>query len=144
MTCRHLVHACCLPHAQDVVFPLFDQVKPQHVVPGIRALLGQLHKDVDGLEASVTPTWAGLVEPLERLTHRHQLTWGTVTHLQVRHKQTFDLGEGCMHGGRTVVLPTCAHTVAHASQQCGCCTVTSDCEPLDGACTHPTSQLPLC
>jgi hypothetical protein len=68
---------------QDAVFPLYDQVQPEHVVPGMRALLGQLHKDIDALEASVTPSWEGLVEPLEKLTDKHQRTWGVVSHLKV-------------------------------------------------------------
>jgi hypothetical protein len=71
---------------QDVVFPLYDQVKPEHVVPGMRALLAQLHKEIDALEASVTPSWEGLVEPLEKLTDRHQRTWGIVSHLKVGFK----------------------------------------------------------
>lgn len=70
------------PLLADVVFPLYDKVKPEHVVPGMRALLAQLHKDIDALEASVQPSWEGLVEPLERLTDRHQRTWGIVSHLK--------------------------------------------------------------
>lgn len=66
------------------MFPLYDQVKAEHVVPGMRALLAQLHKEIDALEASVTPTWEGLVEPLEKLTDKHQRTWGIVSHLKVR------------------------------------------------------------
>eukprot|EP00879_Flechtneria_rotunda_P027088 GHRR01028954.1.p1 GENE.GHRR01028954.1~~GHRR01028954.1.p1 ORF type:complete len:258 (+),score=79.35 GHRR01028954.1:165-938(+) len=70
------------PLLQDVVFPLYDQVKAEHVVPGMRALLAQLHKDIDALESSVVPTWSGLVEPLEQLTDHHQRTWGIVSHLK--------------------------------------------------------------
>lgn len=72
-----------LHRVQDVVFPLYNQVKAEHVVPGMRALLAQLHKDIDALEASVTPSWEGLVEPLEKLTDRHQRVWGIVSHLKV-------------------------------------------------------------
>lgn len=68
---------------QDGPFPLFDQVKPEHVVPGVRALLADLHRQIDALEASVEPTWAGLVEPLERIGDKHQRTWGIVSHLKV-------------------------------------------------------------
>jgi hypothetical protein len=50
----------------------------------MRALLGELHKQIDALEAAVEPTWAGLVEPLERISDRHQRTWGVVSHLKVR------------------------------------------------------------
>lgn len=48
----------------------------------MRALLASLHADIDALEASVTPTWQGLVEPLERISDRHQRTWGVVSHLK--------------------------------------------------------------
>lgn len=49
----------------------------------MRALLAELHKGINGLEASVEPTWQGLVDPLEKLTDRHQRTWGIVSHLKV-------------------------------------------------------------
>lgn len=32
------------------------------MVPGIRALLAELHAEVDRLEAEVVPSWEGLVE----------------------------------------------------------------------------------
>lgn len=52
-------------------------------MPGIRALLAALHAEIDGLEASVTPTWEGLVEPVERIVDRISRAWGTVSHLKV-------------------------------------------------------------
>jgi len=48
----------------------------------VRFLLAQLHAAIDKLEAEVQPTWAGLVEPLERIGDRHQRTWGVVSHLK--------------------------------------------------------------
>ena len=68
---------------QDVLFPLWDEVKAEHVVPGVRALLKQLHEEIDRLEAAVTPTWSGLVEPLERVSDRLSRVWGCVSHLKV-------------------------------------------------------------
>ena len=59
------------PFLQDVPIPLFDKVKAEHVVPGMKALLEQLHQEITDLEASVQPTWAGLIEPLERIQDRH-------------------------------------------------------------------------
>lgn len=70
------------PLLSDAVFPLYDQVKAEHVVPGMRALLKQLHAEIDALEASVEPTWEGLVQPLEKLTDKHSRAWGVVTHLK--------------------------------------------------------------
>ena len=66
---RIIIPLSSLP-VQDVAIPLFDKVKPEHVVPGMKALLEQLHGDITGLEAGVLPTWAGLVEPLERIQDR--------------------------------------------------------------------------
>jgi len=39
-------------------------------------------KQIDELERTVEPTWSGLVEPLERLTDRLGVAWGTVSHLK--------------------------------------------------------------
>ena len=68
---------------QDSPFPLFDEVKAEHVVPGITQLLDELNAELDELEKKVEPTWHGLVEPVERLTDRLSLAWGTVSHLKV-------------------------------------------------------------
>ena len=68
---------------QDSPFPLFDEVKAEDVVPGITQLLDDLNATLDDLEKKVEPTWSGLVEPLERLTDRLSLAWGTVSHLKV-------------------------------------------------------------
>lgn len=52
------------------------------MVPGIRGLLDQLSKEIDALEQNVTPTWEGLVEPLERISDRLSRAWGTISHLK--------------------------------------------------------------
>jgi oligopeptidase A len=70
------------PLLTDSPFPAYSEVKAEHVVPGIRALLAELHAEVDKLEASVEPTWEGLVQPLERIVDRLSRAWGTVSHLK--------------------------------------------------------------
>ncbi|GIL51270.1 hypothetical protein Vafri_7134 [Volvox africanus] len=70
------------PLLVDVSFPKYDEIKPEHVVPGVRALLSELHAAIDKLETEVAPTWAGLVEPLERIGDRHQRVWGIVSHFK--------------------------------------------------------------
>ena len=67
---------------QNSPFPLWDEVKAEHVVPAIRQLLDETNKAIDELEANVTPTWPGLVEPLERIMDRLGRAWGTVSHLK--------------------------------------------------------------
>lgn len=57
LTCRPA--AVVYASLQEVVFPLYDQVKSEHVVPGMRALLKQLHAEIDALEASGWFFWRG-------------------------------------------------------------------------------------
>lgn len=68
---------------QDTPFPLFDQVKAEHVMPGIIKLIEDLNAELDELEKTVQPTWSSLVEPLERLTDSISRAWSTVSHLKV-------------------------------------------------------------
>ena len=67
---------------QDSPFPNYDQVKPEYIVPGIRGLLALLGKEIDDLERNVTPTWEGLIDPLERITDKLSRAWGTISHLK--------------------------------------------------------------
>lgn len=61
--------------------PPFEAIKPEQVVPAITQLLAQVDEELATLEANVTPTWSGLVEPLDRLGERLTWTWGVVGHL---------------------------------------------------------------
>jgi oligopeptidase A len=61
--------------------PPFDQVKPEHIVPGMTQLLSELEASLTQLEATVKPTWSGLVEPLQVLEERIRWSWGMVGHL---------------------------------------------------------------
>ncbi len=61
--------------------PPFDAIKPEQVVPAMTQLLAQLQEELTRLEHQVTPTWNGLVEPLDRLTERLTWSWGIVGHL---------------------------------------------------------------
>jgi oligopeptidase A len=69
------------PLLQSSVFPRFDLIRPDHVVPAMQQLLTELATALQQLEAQAQPTWEGLVEPLERLTDRLSVTWGIVGHL---------------------------------------------------------------
>ncbi|OWM85432.1 hypothetical protein CDL15_Pgr019056 [Punica granatum] len=70
------------PLLQDFDFPPFDAVEPQHVRPGIRALLKKLENDLEELERTVEPSWSKLVEPLEKIVDRLAVVWGMVNHLK--------------------------------------------------------------
>ncbi len=61
--------------------PPFDRIKPEQVVPDINQLKGELEAKLGDLEANVTPTWSGLVEPLTHIEESLSWSWGIVGHL---------------------------------------------------------------
>ena len=61
--------------------PPFEHIRPDQVVPAMTHLLQELEQDLQALEANVTSTWSGLVEPLERLEDRLSWSWGIIGHL---------------------------------------------------------------
>jgi oligopeptidase A len=68
------------PLLDEAELPRFDLIRPEHVEPGIRALLERLGGALDALERDALPSWPGLVEPLERLA-RELDRWGVCGHL---------------------------------------------------------------
>ena len=69
------------PLLQGQGLPPFPDITPAQVVPAITELLAEANANLTQLEANITPTWAGLVEPLDRLTERIEWSWGIVGHL---------------------------------------------------------------
>ena len=61
--------------------PPFDKIEPSHVAPAMTELLKELDTDLTNLEANVTPTWEGLVEPLTTMEEKLGWSWGLVGHL---------------------------------------------------------------
>ena len=61
--------------------PPFNEIKAEHVVPAMTQILAELDQRVSKLEKDVTPTWAGLVEPLTEIEERLNWSWGVVGHL---------------------------------------------------------------
>ncbi len=69
------------PLLSPAPLPLFDRIRPEHVVPGIRRLLAELSAELERGEAEAAPTWAAAIEPVERIAERLGRAWGTVGHL---------------------------------------------------------------
>jgi oligopeptidase A len=61
--------------------PPFERIHSDHVVPAITQLLAESEASLSQLETQLTPTWAGLVEPLEQIVDRLTWSWGIVGHL---------------------------------------------------------------
>lgn len=61
--------------------PPFADIQPEHVVPAMTQLLAELESELADLEANVTSTWSGLVEPIDRLSERLRWSWGIIGHL---------------------------------------------------------------
>ena len=61
--------------------PPFEQIQPEHVIPAMTQLLSELESELADLESNLTPTWEGLVQPLNNLGERLSWSWGIVGHL---------------------------------------------------------------
>jgi oligopeptidase A len=61
----------------------FDRVQPGHVVPAVRALLGEAEKRIAGLVSAAGPrTYANTMEPFDTLTEAVDRAMGLVGHLE--------------------------------------------------------------
>ena len=61
--------------------PRYDEIQPEHVEPGVRNLLIQIERQIEELEKTLTPTWEGLLKPLEDMDVPFEYCWGPVSHL---------------------------------------------------------------
>lgn len=61
--------------------PRYDEITPAHVEPGVKNLLIQVEKQIEELEKTLTPTWDGLLKPLEDMDLPFEYAWGPVGHL---------------------------------------------------------------
>ncbi len=69
-----------LPLLKGQGLPEFERITPEQVA-AIADLLDDLERELSQLEQTLEPTWAGLVEPLDRLGERLRWSWGVVGHL---------------------------------------------------------------
>ena len=69
------------PLLNNYSLPKFDAIKPEHVVPAIEATLKECQEDLSKLEANMSPSWEGLLVPLEKIGRKLSAAWGPVGHL---------------------------------------------------------------
>jgi oligopeptidase A len=61
--------------------PPFAEIKAEDIIPDITNLLQELKLKLSELEANVTPTWEGLVIPLNHIEDKLKWSWGIIGHL---------------------------------------------------------------
>ncbi|MDX8405692.1 MAG: M3 family metallopeptidase [Mariprofundus sp.] len=61
--------------------PLFDQIKPEHILPALEFALTKARQQVTLLTALKDPAWDTLMLPLESIDEMLGRVWGPVTHL---------------------------------------------------------------
>lgn len=62
-------------------FPPFPEIRVEHVVPAVEALIAELETKLIQLEADFEPTWEGLIVPVDDIQDRLSWTWGIIRHL---------------------------------------------------------------
>jgi len=65
----------------DTDLPLFDKIKPEHVLSALDQALTDARQTVNGLAHLSDPSWETLMAPLEALDERLSRIWGPVVHL---------------------------------------------------------------
>ncbi len=63
------------------VLPPFPLIRPEHVEPAMRELLGAGRLQLEQIAGATSPSFGSVVEPLEALQHRLSKTWSPVSHL---------------------------------------------------------------
>ena len=61
--------------------PPFPAIRPEHVEPAMREILGAGRRQLETIAAAAVPSFGSVVEPLETLQHRLSRTWSPVSHL---------------------------------------------------------------
>ena len=61
----------------------FDLIRPEHVEPGIRELLGRANESLTGITSAAGPrTWENTMAPLDHLSDPLEYAFGVVRHLE--------------------------------------------------------------
>jgi oligopeptidase A len=68
-------------HGPITHLPVWPEIRADRVEAGLRQLLADTEAEFDALERSCTPTWSGLMDPLELLQDRMGRVFGAVVHL---------------------------------------------------------------
>ncbi len=61
--------------------PRYDEIEPEHVVPGVKQVLAEAEKQIADLEQNLTPTWDGVLGPLGEIDVPFAYAWDPVGHL---------------------------------------------------------------
>jgi len=65
----------------ETALPLFDRIRPEHVLPALDAVLAESREKIGKLTEQAEPSWDSLLMPLEVLDEALSRVWGAVVHL---------------------------------------------------------------
>jgi oligopeptidase A len=61
--------------------PKFDEIKPHHIEPAVTQVLQEANNGLTQIESNLSPTWEGLILPLEEMGIPFEYAWGPIQHL---------------------------------------------------------------
>jgi len=79
MTIEHTTNP--LLKGVTAALPLFDEIRPEHVLPALEQTLDDARQTVQALTELDAPDWDSLMQPLEALDEHLARVWGPVSHL---------------------------------------------------------------
>ena len=69
------------PLLDNFDLPKFSKIRPEHIEPAIDTVLQWCETELQRLESHPTPSWEGLVRPLQDMSRKVSAAWGPVSHL---------------------------------------------------------------
>jgi len=61
--------------------PVFSEIKPEHVVPAVEAMIKDVQNKYQAFKQDITISWDGVIEQLEIIEQPFTLVWGPINHL---------------------------------------------------------------
>ena len=69
------------PLLQSSGLPKFNEISPEHIGQAVSKVLFEAKANLEELESEISPTWDGLITPLEEIGKPFEYAWGPVGHL---------------------------------------------------------------
>jgi oligopeptidase A len=86
------------PLLLDELLPRFSAIRPEHIEPAIRTIVGENQQAIEQLLQNPAPDWGTLIQPLHNLNDRLEKAWAPISHMNavVQNKELRAAHDACL------------------------------------------------